>query len=437
MKFLIFSSVLFLSVTTMNYSQENYVNYKRSSRKSMHKTEVNSNHSQHKANVSRVQKPDGRFSIDKKSRVIVYKGTLGEGLLTGWTRQAWNGTEWADDLLYTPTYDETDYIIEEVWQTWNGSEWINSEREIETHDANGNWLEWTYYDEWDGSAWVEYDRETQSYDENGNWSEWIDYDWSGSDWVYNLREIPTNHDGNGNWTELLGYYWSASDWALYYRDTQSYDENGNWVEWIDYDWSGSEWVNYDRETQSYDGNGNWVEWIDYDPSGSEWVYNEKWTQSYDEKDNWVEWIDYYWDDSWINYLKDNATYDENNNLTEVIEQEWNGLVWIDSYKYINSYSSSTDVNETLETATDYNLSNNYPNPFNPSTKIEFRTAESGFVSLKVYDVLGKSIAILVNEIKPAGKYQVNFDARNLPSGVYFYKLESGNFVETRKMLLMK
>jgi len=168
-------------------------------------------------------------------------------------------------------------------------------------------------------------------------------------------------------------------------------------------------MNNYRQTVSYDGNYHATEYAYYSWSGSEWMTVSKY----------------------------NYTYDGNNNLIESVSQGWNGSDLVNLTKYIYTYSSSTDVTETSENIVDYNLSNNYPNPFNPSTKIEFRTAESGFVSLKVYDVLGKSIAILVNEIKPAGKYQVNFDARNLPSGVYFYKLESGNFVETRKMLLMK
>jgi len=86
---------------------------------------------------------------------------------------------------------------------------------------------------------------------------------------------------------------------------------------------------------------------------------------------------------------------------------------------------------------DYELATNYPNPFNPSTKISYSIKEEGLVTLKVYDILGKEIATLVNESKPSGKYEAEFNASQLPSGVYFYKLTSGNFVETRKMLLMK
>jgi hypothetical protein len=83
------------------------------------------------------------------------------------------------------------------------------------------------------------------------------------------------------------------------------------------------------------------------------------------------------------------------------------------------------------------LVQNYPNPFNPSTTIEFEVPSLEFVGLKVYDVLGREVATLVNEKKAAGTYEVTFDASHLPSGVYFYRLEAGSFVQTRKMLLVR
>lgn len=80
---------------------------------------------------------------------------------------------------------------------------------------------------------------------------------------------------------------------------------------------------------------------------------------------------------------------------------------------------------------------NFPNPFNPTTNISYSLADDGFVSLKVYNVLGKEIATLVNETKPAGNYSVSFNASNLPSGVYIYTLQTSGQSLTRKMLLMK
>ena len=85
----------------------------------------------------------------------------------------------------------------------------------------------------------------------------------------------------------------------------------------------------------------------------------------------------------------------------------------------------------------YKLNQNYPNPFNPATTIEFSLFKSGFVSLKVFDVLGQEVATLVDERKGVGNYLVTFDARDLPSGTYFYALSSGGFSEMKKMLLLR
>jgi hypothetical protein len=87
--------------------------------------------------------------------------------------------------------------------------------------------------------------------------------------------------------------------------------------------------------------------------------------------------------------------------------------------------------------TEFKLEQNYPNPFNPSTSIQYAIGSRQFVQLKVYDVLGNEIATLVNEEKPAGMYNVHFSRNNLSSGVYFYQLKAGEFVEAKKMILIK
>jgi len=85
----------------------------------------------------------------------------------------------------------------------------------------------------------------------------------------------------------------------------------------------------------------------------------------------------------------------------------------------------------------YKLENNYPNPFNPSTKISWQSPVSSHQTLKVYDLMGNEVATLVDEYKPAGNYNAEFDASNLASGIYFYKLQAGAFAETKKMILTK
>lgn len=100
--------------------------------------------------------------------------------------------------------------------------------------------------------------------------------------------------------------------------------------------------------------------------------------------------------------------------------------------------TTTDVQEEeLSAPTEYSMSQNYPNPFNPSTIIVYTVPTTGLVTLKVLDILGKEVATLVNEVKATGKYNMEFDGSNLSSGVYFYKLQSGTFSQTKKMILLK
>lgn len=101
------------------------------------------------------------------------------------------------------------------------------------------------------------------------------------------------------------------------------------------------------------------------------------------------------------------------------------------------YSSITAVNDHQVTPTNYALDQNYPNPFNPTTRISYSIPQSGFVTLKVYNAIGKEVATLVNEEKSAGSFEVNFNAAGLSSGIYFYTIQSGSFTQTKKMILMK
>ncbi|HAP36712.1 MAG TPA: hypothetical protein DCQ28_12510, partial [Bacteroidetes bacterium] len=80
---------------------------------------------------------------------------------------------------------------------------------------------------------------------------------------------------------------------------------------------------------------------------------------------------------------------------------------------------------------------NYPNPFNPTTMISYQIPVKGFVTLKVFDLLGREAAQLMNEEQQAGGYSVQFDGKNLSSGLYFYQLQSGNFIDVKKMMILK
>jgi hypothetical protein len=108
-----------------------------------------------------------------------------------------------------------------------------------------------------------------------------------------------------------------------------------------------------------------------------------------------------------------------------------------------TFEYSNIIEVEINSPTKFSLAQNYPNPFNPSTKISWQSPVSSWQTLKVYDILGKEVAILVNEEKPAGSYEVEFNnvetlhATSLPSGVYFYQLKAGDYIKTMKMILLK
>ena len=189
--------------------------------------------------------------------------------------------------------------------------------------------------------------------------------------------------------------------------------------------------------------------------------------------------------TWLNIVKREIVNDINHNQIVQIEKIWNSNSWINSiiqyfaynkYNCIESasceiwvndqwtigdgdilfqnpdgfiigfitndisayYSNIVSVRDKYNSKiTGYFLSQNYPNPFNPTTTITYSLPKSTFVTLKVYDIIGEEIAELVNEKKDSGTYDVTWNAQNIPSGVYFYKITAGEYSKTIKMILLK
>jgi hypothetical protein len=108
-----------------------------------------------------------------------------------------------------------------------------------------------------------------------------------------------------------------------------------------------------------------------------------------------------------------------------------GVLYGDTNTFVGINQISSEV------PSEFSLSQNYPNPFNPMTKLKFQMPKSGLAVLTFYDALGKEVQVLVNQELSPGTYEVDFDGSNLPSGVYFYKLESESFSQTKKMVLIK
>ena len=176
-----------------------------------------------------------------------------------------------------------------------------------------------------------------------------------------------------------------------------------------------------------------LEWITATETNNKGFEIER---SLNDKTNWQK----------IGYTEGNGTTTNKKSYSFVDNSVSNGTYFyrLKQIDLDGSYHYSNVIEINLNAPLEYSISQNYPNPFNPSTEIKYSIKENSLVTLKIYDLLGSEIATIINEEKPAGNYNVTFDADNLSnntqslsSGIYFYTITAGNFHQTKKMVLLK
>lgn len=183
-----------------------------------------------------------------------------------------------------------------------------------------------------------------------------------------------------------------------------------------------ELISFSATTDSKNVNLNWSTATEINNSGFEIE------RRYDKTD-WLE----------IGFVPGHGTTTEKQNYS-YIDQNVNAGIYSYRLKQVDfdgtfEYSNEILVNVTASLA--FTLDQNFPNPFNPNTLIKYSIPKSSQVSLKIFNTLGQEMETLVNEEKQVGTYEVNWNASNLQSGVYFYRLQAGSFIETKKMILLK
>jgi hypothetical protein len=141
----------------------------------------------------------------------------------------------------------------------------------------------------------------------------------------------------------------------------------------------------------------------------------------------------------IGFVSGHGTTTETQNYTFIDDGLESGIYYyrLKQVDYDGTFEYSSVVEVEIIAPNKFALEQNYPNPFNPKTQIQFSIPTKTFVELTLYDELGNVISELISEEKQAGKYKVDFDATNLSSGIYFYRLQAGDFVDTKKMILLK
>ncbi len=323
------------------------------------------------------------------------------------------------------TYEVVDSAIATVWLSWLYRS--TTYKYKYGFDSNVNMSSY-YFEEWNGTNWVILDRHTYTYDSNGNMNSDSRSKWDGANWV-NCELYTYTYDSNGNMVLWLLEKRDGTNWVNYKRYTYTYD--GNKIVSLQEDWDGTNWRNDERYTYTYDSSGNRTLKLHEDWDGTNWV-----TRNYACE-------------------RSTYTYDSNGNITLLLNENWDGTNWEygngslsftdtfgNNYSFYGEeikifYKTIIEVNENEFGIPDFSLSLNYPNPFNPSATISYSLPQSGFVQLKIYDMLGQEVATLVNEIQQTGIHKVEFNANGLTSGVYFYKLQSGSFMDTKKLILLR
>jgi len=377
----------------------------------------------------------------------------------------WNSgsSSWEDNTRYDFTYNIADQVEQQLSWDWTGSAWIVTVRSTWTYDGSLNNTQ-LLQESWDGSAWTDLFRISYTYDSSAHLLTTVAEGWNDPDWE-GIYRWTLNYDGNGNNTEWVWQYnffgtwtnntryvmtydivnrltgvilqtWGGSAWVNNSQTLTTYNGIGRVVSYLYQVWNGAAWADDALESFTYDGSGWLVEDLTQTWAGS-WVNRNRTAITHDANGHPVEELYQWWDSgSWANDERIINTYDGGQHITESILQSWSGG-WENQTRTRYEYGGATAVGDDPRIASEFRLTPNYPNPFNPSTEIGYSLPSGGRARLTVFDLLGREMAVLLDAVLPAGSYSVRWQAGNLPGGVYFYRLETEGFRETKKMVLMK
>ncbi|MFH2055624.1 MAG: T9SS type A sorting domain-containing protein [bacterium] len=329
--------------------------------------------------------------------------------------QDWQGGVWVNNYLSTTSYDGTG-AVQTLTQDWIGGQWVNDLLSTFENDGEQRPIVIVTQD-WDGGGWVNQSRSTITYETGMQMTEMLIEIWEAGAWVESSKMV--YEYGGGNLSVLTTYTRDGEEWVPVYRSTYTYSAGKLTMEVSEFMFA-------------------------IPPDTPEWTYSLRTTFNY-EGDLVVEEVFESYSFivppiGWATTGHNLLSYDGQDRLSVEIYQSYaaTALAWLNSSK-IEYYYEPAAVRELDGYALpdQFSLAQNYPNPFNPSTQIRFALTSSAQVKLDVFDLLGRKVATLVDEILPVGTHQIDFDGTNLASGVYFYRLQTGDFEQTRKMLLIK
>ena len=220
---------------------------------------------------------------------------------------------------------------------------------------------------------------------------------------------------------------SAGIWKNDQRISYTYNIAGSLIISLSEIWSNNKWDNDENDIFTYDGSENQLAYITQTWDNVNWINHDKRSYAYDSNNNCIIGEFFKWENALWTLQQGSLSLSYNNKKNTV--GDYASIIKVE-------YVSVTGITDNIQNL-QYSLGQNFPNPFNPITTIKYSIAKEGHVNLIVYDISGSKVAELVNEYKPSGNYSIQFSAGRLASGIYLYKLKSGNFSMSKKFILLK
>ena len=343
------------------------------------------------------------------------------------TGQYWYENQWINSEKYSYKFDDDNRVIFQQWEDRRSDQLKPIYRSSFTYEDGKlmNKLVENYtYETWQNGAQIIY-----QYNSNDSLYYEVWQDWNDNGW-FDTRKDSTFYDERGyKMKRKLVDLWDTT-WTVVGESDFTHDESGRLLTLTSYSGNTGVWTFYNRQTNQYDEFGNrksllWEKW-----ENNEWKKQTLYNFTYDNHGNWT---------SAEAFTFQNDLWDKLDAELPLFYNSYADTIRASGYKVEATYqqfdlTSVADENQNIKT---YNLSQNYPNPFNPTTVINFELPEASQVKLKIYNLLGQEIATLVNEEKPVGRHSVQFNASTLSSGIYIYQIKANNFIQSKKMILMK
>jgi len=421
-------------------------------------------------------------------------------LLDSYVRQNYYEDDWENNLRTEFSYENGMRTEERVFRYNEGTGWENDFRSLYVFDGNLVTETVVQYWSSQLNDWVNYNQQLYSYQEVNNtqvlsnlmlneWqnNEWkpeinIDVDFTGgtfnsftsfwwnsgtNEWIPEYRSILNEDAGDLYITEDE---WDGGDWMPDYRTiyhgltkNSFYDQimkeidlsyYGSWLyfiylvefpEFTEQYWDGADWVNdwrmrHEASAAKSSASSTFQYVFEFYSEGSGWMVDEIYEYEIGTSGLLEKATEYYldWEGVVSPGYSEDFLYNSNTNHLETINQFeiFDGSSELDG-RILFEWTTATSLTDNLQRPEGFQLGNAYPNPFNPSTIIPYKMATTAHANIRIYDMLGRQVAILVDEVIPAGEHNIRFDAGGLSSGVYIVRFETAGAQHIRKITLLK